>query len=95
MPRSRAAIAAFSARDAAAYDAWEDFWDRVGDLVEPTLMRPPITLGELAERFERAGARREFQDLMQRSISDLLGTFFESERKPQLLADLRRFRVGI
>src|SRR5215210_7607289 len=67
--RSKQAIAGFSKRDAAAYDAWEDFWDRVGDLVEPTLMRPPITLGELAERFEQAGAREDFHRLMRLSTS--------------------------
>jgi phytoene dehydrogenase-like protein len=84
--RSKDAIAAFSLRDAAAYDAWEDFWDRVGDLVEPTLMRPPLTLGELAERFERAGARTDFDRLMRRSMSDLLGEFFESEPVKAALA---------
>jgi phytoene dehydrogenase-like protein len=84
--RSQAAIAAFSPRDAAAYDAWEDFWDRVGDLIEPTLMRPPIPLDELAERFERAGAREDFRRLMRGSTGDLLGEFFESEHVRAALA---------
>src|ERR671933_1721041 len=45
--QSKASIARFSERDAAAYDAWEDFWDRACGLIEPALMRPPINIGEL------------------------------------------------
>jgi phytoene dehydrogenase-like protein len=62
--RSQAAIAAFSPRDAAAYDAWEDFWDRACDVIEPTLMRPPIGLDAPAERFARAGAADDFLRVM-------------------------------
>ena len=36
--RSKQAIAAFSKQDASSYDHWEDFWERVCDIVEPTLM---------------------------------------------------------
>src|SRR5215210_5964038 len=70
--RSKAAIAQFSPRDAAAYDAWEDFWDRACDVIEPTLMQPPISLGELAERFDRAGAMDDFRRVMLLSTADLL-----------------------
>src|SRR4051794_6051958 len=77
--RSKAAVARFSPKDAAAYDAWEDFWDRACDLIEPTLMQPPITLGELAERFERAGCADDFRRVMLLSMTDLLDEFFESE----------------
>src|SRR5689334_2614440 len=76
--RSAAAIAKFSARDAAAYDAWEDFWDRAADVVEPTLMQPPISFGELAERFARAGRADDFRRVMLLSTTDLIGEFFES-----------------
>ncbi|MBV9468027.1 MAG: NAD(P)/FAD-dependent oxidoreductase [Abitibacteriaceae bacterium] len=78
--RSKAAIRRFSPRDALAYDAWEDFWDRVGDIIEPTLMQPPITLGELAERFERAGCADDFRRIMLLSMADLLDEFFESSQ---------------
>jgi phytoene dehydrogenase-like protein len=77
--RSKAAIAHFSPRDAAAYDAWEDFWDRACDVIEPTLMQPPISLGELAERFDHAGAMDDFRRVMLLSTADLLNEFFESE----------------
>jgi phytoene dehydrogenase-like protein len=84
--RSKAAIAAFSPRDAAAYDAWEDFWDRACDVIEPTLMQPPISLGELAERFDRAGAMDDFRRVMLLSTTDLLNEFFESEHVKATMA---------
>lgn len=76
--RSKATIARFSAHDAAAYDDWEDFWARACDIIEPTLMQPPISLGELAERFRRAGCADDFRRVMLLSTADLLDEFFES-----------------
>ncbi|MDX2271403.1 MAG: NAD(P)/FAD-dependent oxidoreductase [Cyanobacteriota bacterium] len=76
---SKAEIAKFSVRDAEAYDAWEDFWDRVAAIVDPTLMQPPLSWGELADRFERAGALADFRRIMLLSTADLLHEFFESE----------------
>ena len=77
--RSKVEIARFSPHDAAAYDRWEEFWDRACDIIEPTLMQPPISFGELAERFERAGALDDFRRIMLLSTTDLLNEFFESE----------------
>ena len=84
--RSKAAIARFSPRDAANYDAWEDFWDRCCDIIEPTLMQPPISLGELAERFSAAGCADDFRRLMLLSTTDLLDEFFENERVKATMA---------
>ncbi len=84
--KSKAEIAKFSQKDAAAYDAWEDFWDRCCDIIEPTLMRPPISLGQLAERFEDAGRADDFRRLMLLSTTDLLGEFFESEHIKAMMA---------
>lgn len=77
--RSKQSIARFSERDAAAYDAWEAFWERACDIIEPTLMHPPITLGELSERFEAAGCADDFRRVMLASTTDLLNEFFESD----------------
>jgi phytoene dehydrogenase-like protein len=77
--RSKASIARFSQKDAVAYDAWEDFWDRCCDIIEPTLMQPPVSLGELARRFEDAGCADDWRRLMLLSTTDLLNEFFESE----------------
>lgn len=76
--RSKHTIARFSERDAAAYDSWEDFWARACDIIEPTLMQPPISLGELAERFRAAGCADDFRRVMLLSTTDLLDEFFES-----------------
>ena len=77
--RSKAEIRRFSSHDAEAYDRWEDFWDRVCDVIEPTLMQPPITLGQLADRFDQAGRADDFRRVMLLSTTDLLNEFFESE----------------
>lgn len=77
--RSKQSIARFSQKDAANYDAWEDFWDRCCDIIEPTLMQPPISLAELAQRFDNAGQADDFRRLMLLSTTDLLNEFFESE----------------
>jgi phytoene dehydrogenase-like protein len=84
--RTRAQIARFSPRDAAAYEAFEAFWDRCCDIIEPTLMRPPISLGELAQRFDDAGSSDDWRRLMLLSMRDLLDEFFESEHVKATLA---------
>ncbi len=76
---SKQEIAKFSPHDADAYDRWEDFWDRVCDIIEPTLMAPPPSWNDLAARFEQAGAADDFRRLMLLSTTDLLNEFFESE----------------
>src|SRR5215212_6964739 len=77
-PRTKESLAHFSVKDAANYDAWEDFWDRCCDIIEPTLMQPPISLAELAQRFDDAGSSDDWRRLMLLSTTDLLNEFFES-----------------
>ncbi len=84
--RSKAQIRKFSPHDAEALDRWESFWDRVCDVVEPTLMQPPLSLGELADRFAQAGAADDFRRLMLLSTTDLLDEFFESEQVKATMA---------
>ncbi len=84
--RSKQQIARFSQRDAANYDAWENFWDRVCDVIEPTLMQPPISFAALAQRFEDAGLADDFRRVMLLSTTDLLNEFFESEHIKATLA---------
>ncbi len=84
--KSKAEIARFSKKDAANYDAWEDFWARACDIIEPTLMQPPITFGELAQRFEEAGCADDFRRVMLLSTTDLCNEFFESEYVKALMA---------
>jgi phytoene dehydrogenase-like protein len=77
--RTKVEIAKFSVKDAANYDAWEDFWDRCCDIIEPTLMGPPLSIAALAQRFDDAGWGDDFRRLMLLSMGDLLDEFFESE----------------
>jgi phytoene dehydrogenase-like protein len=84
--KSKASIARFSQRDAAAYDGWEDFWDRCCDIIEPTLMQPPISIAQLAQRFDDAGSSDDFRRLMLLSTTDLLDEFFESEHVKATMA---------
>jgi phytoene dehydrogenase-like protein len=84
--KSKAEIARFSKKDAANYDAWEDFWDRACDIIEPTLMQPPITFGELAQRFEEAGCADDFRRVMLLSTTGLCNEFFESEYVKAIMA---------
>lgn len=84
--RSKQEIARFSPHDAANYEAWEDFWDRVCDVIEPTLMQPPISFAALAQRFEDAGLADDFRRVMLLSTTDLLNEFFESEHVKATLA---------
>jgi phytoene dehydrogenase-like protein len=75
---SKAQLAKFSHKDAANLDAFEAFWDRCCDIVEPTLMAPPISLAELAQRFDDAGCADDFRRLMLGSMQALMDEFFES-----------------
>jgi phytoene dehydrogenase-like protein len=75
---SKAQLAKFSQKDAARLDAWEDFWDRCCDIIEPTLMAPPISMAQLAQRFEDAGCADDWRRLMLSSMQDLMDEFFES-----------------
>ena len=84
--KSKAEIAKFSHKDAEAYDRWEEFWDRVSEVVEPTLMQPPISLGQLADRFAAAGYEDDFRRIMLLSTTDLLDEFFESEQVKAAMA---------
>jgi phytoene dehydrogenase-like protein len=84
--KSKAEIAKFSRKDAEAYDRWEEFWDRVNEVVEPTLMQPPISLGQLADRFAAAGYEDDFRRIMLLSTTDLLDEFFESEQVKAAMA---------
>jgi phytoene dehydrogenase-like protein len=84
--RTKAQIAQFSRRDAEGYEAWEWFWERVCDVLEPMLMAPPPSYAAIAEAFERAGQADDFRRLFLSSATDLLGEFFETDEVAAALA---------
>ena len=57
MAAAQREIAKFSERDAAAYPAFESFWERAGALLRPLLLKPPEprerTLAGLARKTPR------------------------------------------
>jgi phytoene dehydrogenase-like protein len=84
--RTHREIARIAPQDVAGYVAWDAFWDRCCDIIEPTLLHPPISHAELAQRFIDAGCADDYRRLMLLSMRDLLGEFFESERIKAIMA---------
>ena len=72
-------IARFSKADAKAYPKYVSFWDEVLELVEPTLMAPPVPIADLFGMFSGPEAERLLRDLFLMSSKDFLDEWFESE----------------
>ena len=79
-------IARFSTKDANAWAKYVRFWDEFGELVEPTLLAPPVSLADLASLVRTPQAEDFLRRIMLMSISDLLDDFFESEEVKASLA---------
>ena len=79
-------IARFSRKDANAWAKYVRFWDEFGELVEPTLLAPPVSLADLASLVRTPEAEDFLRRIMLMSISDLLDDFFESEEVKASLA---------
>ena len=78
MAAAQREIAKFSERDAAAYPAFETFWERAGALLRPLLLKPPepraLTLAGLSKDDARI-----LEKVLDLSVADLLDEFFESD----------------
>jgi len=84
--RTAKEIARFSEHDARAYPRYEAYWDEVLDLIEPLLLRPPVSLGALAAEFPGPAVEQLVRDLFLRSAQDLLDEWFESDEVKATLA---------
>ncbi len=71
-------IAKFSERDAAAYPAFESFWERVGALLRPLLLKPPEPRERRLAGLSSDDARI-LEKVLELSVADLLDQFFESD----------------
>lgn len=69
----------FSTEDARALPKYEAFWDEFGELVEPTLLAPPVSLADLAALVRTPEAEEFLRRTMLMSIQDVLDDFFESD----------------
>ena len=72
-------IARFSKADAEALPRYERFWEGFGELLEPTLLAPPVPLADLAGFVTTPEAEEFLRRILFMSISDVLDEFFESE----------------
>ena len=72
-------IEKFSKNDARAYPKYEAFWVEFGEMIEPTLLAPPVSLGDLASFVQTPEAEDFLRKTMLMSIADVLDDFFESD----------------
>src|SRR6266699_149353 len=76
---NRKQIERFSKADALAWPRYERFWEEFAELVEPTLLAPPVSLADLASLVQTPEAEDFLRRVMLMSIADLLDDFFESD----------------
>lgn len=72
-------IARFSAADARAWPAWQEYWRKAGEVIGPFLLQPPPDLADLLERAEAIGAGGIFREVLTTPVAHLADRFFESE----------------
>src|SRR5207247_10756545 len=79
-------IARFSKADAEALPRYEKFWEGFGEMLEPTLLAPPVPLADLASFVTTPEAEDFLRRILFMSIADLLDEYFESEEVKASLA---------
>ena len=72
-------IEKFSKADAKALPRYDRFWQEFAELVEPTLLAPPVSLADLASLVTTPEAEDFLRRVMLMSIADVLDDFFESD----------------
>lgn len=79
-------IAKFSTADARRYPKYVAFWNEVLELVEPTLLAPPVSISDLFGMFSGPEAERVLRELFLMSAKDFLDEWFESDYLKAALA---------
>lgn len=72
-------VARYSKADADALPRYEKFWEGFGELLEPTLLAPPVPLADLAAFVSTPEAEEFLRRILFMSIADVLDEYFESE----------------
>jgi phytoene dehydrogenase-like protein len=73
-------VAKFSEADAAALPKYESFWEGFAELVEPTMLAPPVSVADLAQLVTTPEAEDFLRKTLLMSVQDVLDDFFESEQ---------------
>ena len=68
------------ARRRAAQDEWLALWERAAGLVHPFFLRQPPTMGEIRAHATEIGELELLDRLLESSIAELAGEFFEDQR---------------
>ena len=76
---NRREVAKFSEADAAALPRYDAFWEEFAELVEPTMLAPPVSLADLAQLVTTPEAEDFIRKTLLMSVQDVLDDFFESE----------------
>lgn len=80
-------IAKFSKRDAEAYRRYDAFWAEFYDLVEPTVLSPPVPIADMMGLMKGPEAEELLRRLLFYSATELLDEFFESPEVKTALAN--------
>ena len=76
---NRKEVAKFSEADANALPKYDAFWEEFAELVEPTMLAPPVSLADLAAFVTTPEAEDFIRKTLLMSVQDVLDDFFESE----------------
>ncbi len=79
-------VARYSKADAAAFPRYEKFWEGFAELLEPTLLAPPVPLADLAAFVRTPEAEDFLRKILFLSIAEVLDEYFESEEVKASLA---------
>ena len=79
-------IARYSKADAEALPRYEKFWEGFAELLEPTLLAPPVPLADLAAFVNTPEAEDFVRKILFLSIAEVLDEYFESEEVKASLA---------
>ena len=77
--KTKAQISKFSKNDVAAHDDYWEMWDRITARMRPLLKGPAPTANDIERAFDGPQGEEDWRTLTEKSIAEVLDTFFESE----------------
>ncbi len=77
--KTKAQLLKFSKNDVAAHDDYWEMWDRITARMRPLLKGPAPTANDIERAFDGPRGEEDWRTLTEKSIAEVLDTFFESE----------------